>query len=263
MAMNQHIGTFSTLFICGENHFLVGQSDILLYSMRSWDVSDTRDAIYSLLGLPAMQKDLPIIPDYNIEPLRLFKDVVVTYINTTRKLTLLRHVNHWPDEGQVRNTPSWVPLWNTASSTSHTLEDRCLNPTIIKDWPLIADRVSDIEGVLSLEGSIADEIDFVSSSLRFENLHGSENLKTFSPLVSLWDHASLHGKTTTDQDADFMTALAVAMTGNVGIDILPANRDVDSLALHLSHFKTAMLHCANLAPLRKCSGRPFGNRTVE
>lgn len=89
----------------------------ILTASRSLESSDSRDKIYSLLGIiqhkgKTSDESQPttIIPDYTIPVKKLFTEVARLAILQTKTLEILSHVGRRPNQ-KADELPAWVPDW--------------------------------------------------------------------------------------------------------------------------------------------------------
>ncbi|KAF2144178.1 uncharacterized protein K452DRAFT_154350 [Aplosporella prunicola CBS 121167] len=87
----------------------------LMSLTRQFQASDTRDRIYSLLGLPTTdanpdEGDLFVEPDYTITTSELYELFARKVLETSQTLRILSAVQHGPEVEQTM--PSWIPQWD-------------------------------------------------------------------------------------------------------------------------------------------------------
>lgn len=100
---------------------------------RQFDVTDSRDRVYGLLGLQATDNDpkngkLIVVPDYTISAAEIFYKLSVMMIQRSNSLRLLSSVQHpavgYEQDGEPKEIsfdtsyPSWSPQWDTVTTST-------------------------------------------------------------------------------------------------------------------------------------------------
>ena len=187
-------GWFSARY--GQQVYL---ADLFRY-FRTFEVTDSRDCVYALLGLSrwaSQSQSLPalIAPDYH-KPLReTVRDATRMAIHESKDLWLFRYIEHGyeliPPTLQSMAIPSWVPslfqVPNPKIEPNHMRSTFQANlgmkeagqRTIGKqaDSRIGIDTDSDADAdVLSVHGLVVDSVNAIGSVFRAEDFNGVDNL---------------------------------------------------------------------------------------
>ncbi|KAH6639409.1 heterokaryon incompatibility protein-domain-containing protein [Boeremia exigua] len=163
----------------------------LLDVARSFEVTDPRDKIYGLLGLPTMYDDRskdPIIPNYALSASRVYTDVTRKYISREQNLDILALVlcdspNSPTDQEHIDDLPSWVPNFNsktTASPISNTNAGHQYSTGLSRS---VHFRTGARPELLQLEGTVLDTVRAMGASIPFVRAH---NMQRHIELLIRW-----------------------------------------------------------------------------
>lgn len=148
-------------FLPKDSHKLGDNVLNLLRQARRLELTDKRDRIFAFFGLPGFQKlaqDLVI--NYDKSWAEVYYDVAQWHIMSNKSLLILHYVEHDP-ETLTSNHPSWVPQWHTRQY-AEILRSESHEKGIFSQYsqPIHPDLTE--PGILRVEGSILDTIDFTS-----------------------------------------------------------------------------------------------------
>lgn len=93
----------------------MGYLDHLLYAMRCWEATDTKDYLDALYGITSrisngMQISNPLVaPDYAKDVVQVFAENCKAILSSSNSLLLLSNVED--RAGIISPVPSWCPAW--------------------------------------------------------------------------------------------------------------------------------------------------------
>ena len=81
----------------------------VLYESSLSQCTDSRDRVYSILGLATIDEKMPIPIDYNLSSEAVYHNLTRFLIEDTQSLEVLKYVEH---PKSTNGIPSWVPDWS-------------------------------------------------------------------------------------------------------------------------------------------------------
>lgn len=161
------------------HHHRMGENVLnLLCNARRLELTDKRDRIYAFIGLPGFQKlSQDLVINYDKTWAEVYCDVAQWHIVSNESLLILHYVEH-DRETLASNHPSWVPQWHTrqyAEILRSEGREKGIHPQNLRSFHLDLTE----SGILRVQGSILDTIEFISGQFTPEPL--------IEEIVAVWD----------------------------------------------------------------------------
>ncbi|KAF2843152.1 HET-domain-containing protein [Patellaria atrata CBS 101060] len=147
----------------------------LLGLTRQFHVTDPRDRIFAILGLPTVDADPEnevffMEPDYTLTLNEVYWRVAHEILQTDDQLRLLSAVQHGPCIGT--DLPSWVPRWDRLythglAPSDPTAENHRASRGLLHDRPETPQFLSQL---LSVKGIKADEVIGMTDIIAYDDL---------------------------------------------------------------------------------------------
>lgn len=165
------------------------QTDYFKYNLldmvdsgRALGVTDDRDRVYGILGLPfpAEQPQLDISPNYKQPFFNTYYDFGEKYLTLTQDMDVLNCVQHDEISFASQNA-SWVPQWDLSITSSMRYLLR-RNPRLTSQTGSIGEPIVLQNSMLKLRGVVFDCLHFLSSDLVFD-----KDAASIETVAHLWN----------------------------------------------------------------------------
>jgi Heterokaryon incompatibility protein (HET) len=157
----------------------------LLIELRTFESSDPRDKVFSIIGIAADGPHDNLGPDYGSDVREVFKRTMSHLIQLDENLQILSQAG---SESVADDLPSWVPDWRNPSTTLANIY--LLNPKWAKCFSAagsskpVGFSTADSD-ILLLRGFCLDKVSFLSSDFWFKGCETSRLAKEDDHLLQL------------------------------------------------------------------------------